>query len=554
MIRKRSEQQFWRARCLILAMFACATTSFALSACTKVNTQTANVSHAVANAWTVHGIVRLAVAEEPNTLVRMFSNQASADDVTALLFEPFFRYDDHMRPVPALAMEFPTLKNGLISKDGLRITFNLRPNAVWSDGEPVTSKDVIFTWHAIVDGNNPVVYTWGYDKIKNIVADGPHQVTFVLKQPFSPVVYLFSEGTFSPLPAHLLAKYTTLRNIGYNAAPVGNGPFVLKQWLHGSELVFAPNERYWRGPPRVEIHMLVIPDATTQVNELRTHELDLLEGVSKPLIGQLAAITGINLQTQLANQYRHLDFNVRTPILEDVSVRQAIARTINVPKIISAVYAGQGVQAVSDIPPFSWAADDLQPIPYDPGAARRLLNASGWVPGSDGIRVKNGERLALSISSTTDNRPNASAEALISQELKTIGIDLSIKNYAGTILFAPDGPLYGDRYDMSWIINTNGVDPDDLGTYGCDYFPPHGGNTDFYCNRAVDRELIAAQRTYDQGERREHYKKAWRIMLDDVPSVIIYWDRLVHASNRDLKNFKPSPVITNYWNAWEWEI
>src|ERR1700737_1711038 len=304
---------------LIMAMLACATISFVPSGCSKVNTQTSNAPGSGSNAWTVHGIVRLAVAEEPNTLVRLFSNQSSADDVTALLFEPFFRYDDHMRPVPALATEFPTLQNRLISKDGLGGTVNLRQNALWSDGEPVTSKDVIFTWHAIVDGNNPVVYTWGYDKIRDIVADGPHRVTFVLKQPFSPVVYLFSEGTFSPLPAHLLAKYKTLRNIGYEAAPVGDGPFVLKQWIHGSDLIFAPNEHYWRGRAHVrEIHYEVIPDSTTQLNELRTHEIDVLEGVSKPLTGQLASISGTNIITQLADQYRTLDFNVRNPILKDV--------------------------------------------------------------------------------------------------------------------------------------------------------------------------------------------------------------------------------------------
>ncbi|MDQ6767798.1 MAG: peptide ABC transporter substrate-binding protein, partial [Candidatus Eremiobacteraeota bacterium] len=480
------------------AAAVCAACVLLLCACSKIDMRSANTSHSGRNSWTIPGVVRLAVAEEPNTLVRMFSNQSSADDVTALLFEPFFRYDDHMRPVPALAMQFPTLQNGLISKDGLRVTFNLRPNAAWSDGVPVTSRDVIFTWHAIVDGNNPVVYTWGYDRIKTIIADGPHRVTFVLKEPFSPVVYLFSEGTFSPLPAHLLAKYKTLRNIAYDAAPVGDGPFVLKQWLHGSDLIFAPNEHYWRGPAHVrEIHLEVIPDTTTQLNELRTHEIDLLEGVSKPLIGQLATVSGINVQTQLADQYRHLDFNVKSPILQDVSVRRAIARAINVPKIIATVYAGQGVQAVTDIPPFSWAANDLNPIPYDPEAARKLLDAAGWKIGVDGIRVKNGQRLSVSISSTTNNRPNGSAEALMSQELKPIGVDLSIKNYAGTVLFAPDGPLYGGRYDMSWIINTNGVDPDDLGIWCCDYFPPHGSNTDFYCNRPVDEHLRAAQRTYD---------------------------------------------------------
>ncbi len=528
--------------------------ALAIAACTRVGAPGERASGG-RNPWTIPGVVRVALTEEPNTLVRMFSNQASADDVTALLFEPFFRYDNHERPVPALATTFPTLANGLISKDGLRITFPLRKGVLWSDGVPVTAADVIFTWHAIVDGRNPVVYTQGYDRIKTIVADNPYRVTFVMKQPFSPAVYLFSEGTFTPLPAHLLAHDATLNNIPYDAHPIGDGPFVLKRWVHGADLIFVANPHYWRGPPHVrEIDMKVIPDPTTQVNELRTHEIDFIDGVSASLVGDLAGIPHIWIQRQLQANYRHLDFNLRNPILADMAVRQAIARAINVQAVIDDVYHGLGVRASTDIPPFSWAATGLPPIPYDPAAAARLLDADGWRVGPDGIRRKNGHRLSLSISSTTDNRPNADAEALVAQQLKAVGIDLTVKNYAGPVLFAEGGPLYGGRYDMSWIVNTEAVDPDNLAVWGCAYFPPHGANTDFYCNPAVDRYLQAAETTYDQRQRRADYTAAWRIMLHDVPSDILYWEQNVLAGNSDLHNVKAAPVITDFWNAWEWSI
>ena len=503
----------------------------------------------------MHGVVRFSEQEEPNTLLKMFSNQESADDVSALLFEPLFRFDDQERPVPALATAFPSVRNGLVSKDGLRITFRLRPNAVWSDGVPVTADDVIFTWHAIMDGNNPVTHTAGYDKIRTIVADNPHQVTMVLRQPFAPAVYLFSEGDFPPLPKHLLAAYPTLNNISYDAAPIGDGPFVLKRWEHGSELVFAANPRYWRGRPKLdEVVIKIIPNTDTSMQLLRSHEIDVIDGVQKAHVRELADVEGVRIYVHLIAAYRHLDFNLKNTILADAAVRRAIARGIDFERIMNTVYAGYGQRASTDIPPFSWAATGQAPIPYDPDEAKRTLDAAGWRVGADGIREKAGERLALSISSAAGNRSAESAEALIAQQLKAIGVELAIKNYAGPLLFDEHGPLYGGTYDMAWIENTEGVDPDDLAAWGCDYFPRAGANTDFYCNPRVDALLLDAQRQADQAARRRDYQQAWTIMLDDVPAVIVYWDKSVVAANSDLRNYKMSPVVTDFWNCWEWEI
>ena len=521
--------------------------------CTRASTQAGLPQGG--NPWTIHGVVRFVESEEPNTLVRMFSNQASADDVTALLFEPMFRFDERERPVPALATQFPTVRNNLVSSDGLRVTFKLRPGALWSDGKPVTADDVIFTWRAIVGGNNPVVRTSGFDKIKTIVADNPHQVTLILNEPFGPAVYLFSEGDFPPLPAHLLARYKNLRNIPYDAAPIGDGPFVLQSWQHGSELVFAANPRYWRGRPRLdEVRIKIVPNTNTSLQLLQTHEVDVVDGISKPLVRDLAGIRGITIYTTLVANYRHLDFNLRNPILADAAVRRAIARGIDYQRVIATVYAGWGVRAATDIPPFSWAANDLQPIPYDPEAARRMLDVAGWRPDADGVRHKAGQRLSLTISSAAGNRAAESAESLIAQQLKMIGVDLVVKNYAGALLFDEHGPLYGGTYDMAWIVNTEGTDPDNLGEWGCDYIPPRGANTDFYCNPRVDALLRDARRQPDQEQRRRDYERAWRIMLDDVPAVIVYWDKSVTAANSDLRHFSPSPVITDFWNCWEWEI
>jgi peptide/nickel transport system substrate-binding protein len=271
-------------------------------------------------------------------------------------------------------------------------------------------------------------------------------------------------------------------------------------------------------------------------------------------VPQVGEITGVREVTTLQAVYRHLDLNCSRPILRDVVVRRAIARAIDIDKIIRTIYGGLGERAVTDIPPFSWAANRLPPIPFDPAAARRMLGSAGWRPGSDGILEKDGERLSLTISTASSNLLNEDAEQLIASDLKAVGIELTTKNYEGAVLFAPDGPLYGNRYDMAWIVDTEGVDPDSLGGWGCDYFPHHGSNTKFYCNRRVDAFLKDAQTTYDHARRRADYKAAWVILLEEAPEVMIYWDYNVIGYNSDLKNFKPAPVITDYWNSWEWTI
>jgi len=508
------------------------------------------------NPWTVHGVVRIVDNEEPNSLVRMFSHQAAADDVTALLFEPLFRFDEHGEPVPALATTFPTQANGLISKDGLRITFPLRADARWSDGAPVTSSDVVFTWHAIVDGRNPVASTAGYDAIADMVADGPHRVTMVLKQAYAPAVFLFSEGSYPPLPSHLLAGYPRIDHLPYDADPVGDGPFLLARWIHGSDLIFAPNPRYWRGPPHLrEIDIRIIPNSVTDVDALKTHEIDVLDGVSKNLAGQLASIPGVDVVHQLSANYRHLDLNTRNPLLADVVVRRAIAQSIDFERIIHDVYGGFGLRSGTTVPPMSWAANGVRPLPFDPAGASLALDADGWLaPAPGAVRMKDGRPLSLAISSSSESTPNQEAEELIVDDLRRVGIDVHIKNYATTTLFAPDGPLYGGHYDMAWIVDTEGTDPDILGSIGCAYIPPAGADTVFYCNPRVDALLRDAETHYDAGRRRRDYADASRILVGDAPFVVAYWEINVIGYDSDLRNFRPSPYITDFWNAWEWRI
>lgn len=300
--------------------------------------------------------------------------------------------------------------------------------------------------------------------------------------------------------------------------------------------------------------MRIIPDSVTEVSALKTHEIDVLDGVAKSLVGQLSGIGGIRVVRQVTANYRHLDFNTKNPLLADVAVRRAIVMSIDFNRVIATVYKGLAVRAATTIPPMSWARTDIAPLPYDPSAAGAALERDGFDRGPDGIRVKGGRRLALTISTATENVANQDAELLIAADLRRAGIDLTVKNYATAVLFAPDGPLYAGTYDMAWIVDTEGIDPDLIGTIGCAYFPPNGANTSFYCDPRIDAAERAAEIHYDSATRARDYATAARLLVQDAPFVPVYWDVDVAAYNSDLKGFRPSPVITDFWNAWDWSI
>ena len=126
------------------------------------------------------GVVNIAFYQEPNTLVPYFSNQTFANWAGLIYTRGLWTYDDKSAPSLELAAEYPSVENGGISADGLTVTYKLKPDLKWSDGEPFTSKDIAFTWKQIMsDKNTGVTSRDGYNKIESI--ETPDDLTAVVK-------------------------------------------------------------------------------------------------------------------------------------------------------------------------------------------------------------------------------------------------------------------------------------------------------------------------------------------------------------------------------------
>ncbi len=509
------------------------------------------------NAWTIPGVLRLGEDEEPDSLNLMFAHTAAADTISGLLFSFILRYDARGNYVPDLATQVPTIQNGGISPDGTRITVHLRHGAVWADGAPLTSADWLFTYRAVMNPANNVKTRYGWDAIASASAPDPYTIVIRLRRPNVAVLGNLAMGGagYPPMPAHLLARLPNLNAAEFNGRPLSSGPYLLKAWNRGSSLVFVPNPRYFRGAPKLkEVIWKVIPDVNTLLNELSAHEVDVYPNVAPNAIARLAGISGIRVDRRLIASWRHLGINMSRPQLGDVRVRRAISEAIDWKRIEDTVFHGVDRLAVSDIFPESWAAPVLPPYTYDPSGARRLLAQAGWIPGADAILHKGPVAMHLAIYATTGHQENTESQVMIQAMLRAVGIDVTVRNYPGSYLFAMTGPLYTGKYDLEWSIETNGPDPDNSGSWNAAFIPPNGANTSWLNDPIVNATSSAAASTFDIARRKQLYQREEERIRELVPAVFFSWRNNYTAINDDVKNYVPAAFIGDSWNAWQWEI
>ena len=527
--------------------------------CSKVAPNASAPAGTPRNVWTIAGHLRLGETDEPDALNPFFSHNAAADVIETLLFAYVFRYDAHGNLLPEVAREVPTYANGGISRDGKTITLHIRPGLHWSDGAVLDARDLRFTWRAAIDNRNNTKLRLGWDDIASM--DVPNGTTLVvhMKRVNSAIVSEIWGGgggsSYPPLPEHLLGKLRDLNHAAFNTAPISSGPWLLAAWNHGSSLEFTPNPRYWRGAPKLHaLSWKIVPNPDTLFEELQTHDIDVYDNVPEGQVPRLATLAGVTVGKRLVANYRHLELNTRRAQLADVRVRRAIAQAIDWDRINATVYHGVDVRAVSDIVPDSWAAPKIPQWTYDPAAARGLLDAAGWKTTNAGIRSRNGVALAIAISAT--NKPgNEQAEVQMQQQLRAVGIDLSIKNYPASFLFAQNGPLYGGSYDLSWSIDTNGPEVDNAGNWSGHALPPHGANTSFLNDPIITQTSEDAQLTFDRARRKALYQREEERIHQMVPAVFLYWEVSYVAYNSDLRHYIPAEYdMAGAWNSYAWEI
>ena len=317
------------------------------------------------------------------------------------------------------------------------IIFSLRKGVTFHDGNEFDSADVEFTYQAIMNKHNLSPRISDFEPVKKLEILDKHTLKIVYKRLYSPA---FSTWGMGMLPEHLLNEEAlkreaesrgealdkfNLRDSHFNRAPVGTGPFVFREWKSDQFIALDRNEEYWDGPPNYKNYTYrIVPDLLTQEMEFYGGAIDNY-GVQPHQVARLKNDPEYQNFSGLSFGYSYIGYNMRRELFKDKRVRKALGMAIDTDKIIRYVMYEQAERITG---PFIKQTDyydkDIQPLPYDPEGAVRLLNEAGWKKNKDGWLEKDGKIFAFTLITNSGNDIRKSILAIAQDAWKQIGIDV----------------------------------------------------------------------------------------------------------------------------------
>lgn len=504
--------------------------------------------------------------QEFDTLNPLYTNMWFAQITDQLWLAWPWDFDDQNNPHPVLITEMPTAENGGISADGKTITLKLRDDVAWSDGEPLTSADFVFTWQMAIDPNNTVAQVAPYDLLASVEAPDAQTVVMNFLEPYAAWAGTMWHGV---LPSHILKPVFdadgTLDTAEWNRNPtVGVGPYAFAEWESGSFARFVVNENYWLDRPAIdEIFFQFVPDDASQVAALKAGEGDLGTFIAYSDIPGLQD-AGVNILTVFSGYnegwYLNLDPETGHPALQNVRVRQALVYGFDRFTLVQDLLLGLTKPAATYWDNTPYAFPDAEPYPYDPAKAIQLLDDAGWVDSNgDGTRDKDGVELILRYGTTT-REVRQSTQAVVQQQYAEIGVGIELFNYDSDIFFGgygDGGPSATGQIDISeWSDTTNYPDPD-VSYWLCSEIPsdesPAGTNWQGICDEELDGLFQLQHTQVDFDARQETFHQISKIMYDQVYWMGVWQDPDTWAVGPRLQNVKISGS-TPFFNIAEWDL
>ncbi len=444
----------------------------------------------------------------------------SLEVINFALFTPLVRHDENLNIVPHLAESWELTDNG--------VTFRLRDDVRWHDGQPVTAEDVKFTFDLAKNPESASLLEAAFlTMIESATVIDPRTIRFDFVAPHSQPLEAF---VWPPLPRHRLQDVAPaeLGQAPFNREPVGSGPYRFVSWDAGQRLTLEANPDFPQalgGRPYLDrVVFRIVPESTTRLTELLTGAIDVNYSVLPDEAQQIQNQRGVELRHYPGRRFTYLGWNNEREPFRDPRVRRALAMAIDRQQMVDALLFGYGEPAAGMIPPWSPLYAGIDPLPYDPEGARRLLAEAGWADANgDGIVERAGQPLRFNLMVNTANRLYQDVATVLQQQFRQIGVDMQIRAVEFQTQLRQHRARDYEAVISNWVLDNFKVDPSPL--ISCAEARREGSaNRAGYCNPQADQLIQAGLRETDEGQARETWSQLSQILQQDQPITFLFWD------------------------------
>ncbi|WP_350344391.1 peptide-binding protein [Proteinivorax tanatarense] len=521
----------------------------------------------------VGGQIIYGMAGDPDSFNPILYTDSASADVLGFMFDGMMRRDHEFELVPHLATDWD------ISDDDLEITFNLRDDVLWHDGEQFTAHDVEFTFSTMMHPDYPGVRGGNFTAIEEIEIIDDYEIKFYLSEPFGPIL---NNLAFSIIPKHIFIDQVEEdvseldahpANRGRTQPVIGTGPFVWGEWVDGEYVRLGRNENYWMDdnyPFISEILFIDVQDSEAQMRALEQGDINMaaLTPEEREHIMDEKGPEGDNtLKFEVIDDlgYTALQYNHREDAFgedkvnpfTDVKVRQAITHAFNRQQIIDQILDGQGYLMHSHFPRSSWAysEDHVTKFDYNPERAEELLDEAGWkeVDGSDYRHLDgdiDNQKLEFTLLTHPENNIRVDMQVIAQEQLREVGVKAN-PELVEWQTFLSNHIDVGEFHVaiLGWNL---GSDPDPYNIFHSDNIDT-GFNHIGYENEDVDRLIEKGRFSVDPEERAEYYAELQQIMSEDLPYTFLFAQTRTRALPVNLEGYKVGETALYYSEQWYFE-
>ena len=507
----------------------------------------------------------IGISQYPSTLHPAFDSMLAKQYVVAMTRRPITVYDQSWAPTCLLCTALPSLEDGTAifetadnGEPGIAVTYTLHPDAVWGDGAPLTTEDIVFS---VEVGKNPETGIDNAELFRRIdrvtVQD---EKTFTLHVNKRTCTYQSISGLYV-LPKHIeqpifetgAAEYR--RRSAYDTDTTNPGlwfgPYKVARVTPGQSILMDRNPNWWGPAPYFdEIEVRAIENTAALTANILSGDIDMIAGELGLTVDQ-----ALSFETRHGDDYQivyksgliyeHIDLNLDNPILQDRAVRTALLAAIDRDLISDRLFQGRQPPAHSNVNPLDrWYDENSPKTPFDPVRAAALLDEAGWTRDGDGVRKKDGVPLSLVIQTTAGNKSRELVQQVLQDQWRAVGIDVSIDNEPPRVLF---GETISKRQFpamamFAWLSTPESIPRTTLHS---EEIPTEqnswvGQNYSGYNNPAMDRIIDSLETDCAEEDQSRLWSELQALYATDLPILPLYFRANPHILPQGLEGVRPT--------------